>query len=139
MRPRKVVLLLMRSEIEMSRWRFVIETHAGYRVLGETWLESAKRRLSEHPEIEAVLTNVAGPLGADALAGHGCRVLLFGIANHPETTDADAIELERDDLGGLVERVLNRLRILTVRKRGPKKQVAAVAFIPTVCEEGVVA
>lgn len=123
MRPRKPIVLLMKSQVAAGHWRFVINTWGHYEVLLAWSLTDAERLLSERPDCDVVLTDIEGPLGADALADYlrHNRVLLFGIPRRPEDTLAMAVELARDDIPeSLAFRVRAALGRLCARKRGPK-------------------
>lgn len=124
MKPRKQVILLVRDEASLSRWRFLIETRGHYEVLGTTDLCEAIQLVRNTATCQVVVTDIPGELGADALAavmrGPLRSVLLFGVPKTPEQTLADRVEVSASHLAGLQARVMEALADLTRVKRGPK-------------------
>ena len=117
MRPRTDVLLLCRSQVELSRWRLVMETRGNYRVVAATSIGEARGWLLDVPEIRVAVTTIPGMLGADSLAMHCDKVLLFGVPDVPRETLAQRVDAAGPELAA---RMLTSLRELSARKRGPK-------------------
>lgn len=124
MRPRTQLLLLLRDELDMSYWRFVLDTH-GYAVYATTDINEALVWLSEHPDVvQLCATTVAGELGADALAANRpwTKVLLFDVpikryVKVQETTHANRVIPQSE---GMALAVVDALKTLRARKRGPR-------------------
>lgn len=118
MRPRKKVLLLIPDEIQLSLWRMRLEVK-GYAVLAAQNLLDALDLAKRNPDCLLAATNLTGAEGAEGLGSIAMtikRLLLFGVKSVPSRTLAHRIEFEGD---GLPERVLNSVRELAARKRGP--------------------
>ncbi len=122
MRSRRLLLVLARNEAQLSEWRFLLETH-GYRVLGALSLAEALQELEWACGCTLALT-FAPDRGAIAeLSRTRCmdgwlRVMLADVsAAEAFGTDATAV-LPRQP--GIHAQVLDRIRTLLARKRGPK-------------------
>jgi two-component system, OmpR family, response regulator CpxR len=145
MRPRKVVLCVARNEWKLSVQMFVVQTW-GYHPLGATTYYKAREILEQlQPNgIDMLIVNL--PLvGADLLLAAAART-------HPEDFHTLALnytpEYEECKFDVALskecsspEQVHERIKILTARKRGPKKKpVQAVSsyenLVCSACGEG---
>lgn len=122
MRPRIDLVLLCRSDAELSRWRFLIELRGPFRVHGTTCVGEARKLLRDLHWCELAATNVPGELGADALADGADKVLLFGVPVAPTETRAERVLVGAP---GSPAEVMEAVRVLAARKRGPKTKADA--------------
>lgn len=136
MRPRKLVVALLRSETEASLWRLLLETRGPYRVLVATTdaaeaLDTLRAfpgcslvllqapLLDEHPDAAAAARHLVG-LAALLRVIPKLHVVAFdGLGMRPAELDAEAWEPRGP---ALAARVLARLRLGALRKRGPAPQ-----------------
>jgi hypothetical protein len=117
-KPKKNVLLLCASEYELARQRFVLSTH-GYRVLSALTAATARERLRDCADLRAVVADAAlttNELLAEARRLHPFVAMI--VIGAPE----QMADLHSD--GGMpsfaATEVLWRLKLLTVKKRGPR-------------------
>ena len=123
MRPKKVILSVDSSDTELSLMKFLLETH-GYRVLTAQFIQEAVALFVAFPVNLAIVTNRelddTGSRVAERLkriAGHVPIILLIE-GSPPQFTVSDAMVARKNcDSKELLERV----RIMTARKRGPRK------------------
>lgn len=131
MRPRKVILYVDSRESSLSVRRFLLETH-GYRVISQTNGNDAINLIHRyHPgAIDLVITTMQlDPTSGDDLARHS-KVLrpdlpVMIIAENRDDYDASTkadIFLTRNKCNST--EILERVKCLVARKRGPKKKVA---------------
>lgn len=117
MRPKKKILLVSESDIRLSEYRFLLMMH-GYKVFASEALSTALNAVVvDQPDAILVLLPFAK---ADELIRRTRGTITVAIANDPEelpTFVCDAV------LGAKVPaaELLERLKIWTARKRGPKK------------------
>ena len=118
MRPRKRIVVLARTQAELSDWRFKLEL-AGYAVTGATTLKAA-RELEIEITPDAVMTLLPGNLSIRLLqAGGRFKVLLADCT--PEEAEGTAAEMFVLRGKRVVEHVRDALRVMVARKRGPKR------------------
>lgn len=131
MRPKKVILCVDDNEQELSVLAFMLSTH-GYRVLSACNGRDALGLFTEHP-VDLVLADVTMPqMSGDQLVGQ-----LKQIASHvpmillgdPQKMNgqihaADAL-LAKKACSPL--ELLERVKIMSARKRGPRKGMQRLA------------
>lgn len=133
MRPRKTILCVDDNEQVLSVRKFLLETR-GYRVLGMTTAAEALEYLQEVTEgaVDLLLADLILPqMDGNELIRRAKQVhpglptlLVSGtVANFDRAASADAFLPK----GACTPaEVLDRIRILVARKRGPKKRVQSV-------------
>jgi two-component system response regulator CpxR len=137
MRPRKIILCVEDNEQILSIRKFMLETR-GYRVLSATCAAEALEQLQGAPpgSVDLLLSDLIMPqmdgneLARRAKQQHPCLPVLLvsgTVTNFDRATSADAFLPK----GACTPaELLDRIRILVARKRGPKKQPASVAAPP---------
>ena len=129
-RPKKRILLIDANELRLSARRFMLTTH-GYAVFGAVDVSEALQACAVHaPEVAFIVCPIPGlaRLVRDLHAMFPTiRTLLFaeGLKSEPENIYTDVM------LHGWppVSEILERLKVLAARKRGPHKMpVASVGF-----------
>jgi two-component system, OmpR family, response regulator CpxR len=136
MRPKKVILLVDDNEQELSVLKFMLSTN-GYRVLAATSGQEAISLFSESLQIDLVLADVAMP----QMSGRQLVERLKRIASHVPMIllgDAQAMGGEIHVADAMLakkncssQELLERVKVMSARKRGPRKgthRVAAVAM-----------
>lgn len=125
MKPKRTILCVDDNEQSLSIRKVLLETR-GYRVLAYTNAEQALERFS-HGGVDLVLTDLVMPgvdgskliRGIKRLSPETPAILLSGkVKIYEHETNADAflakgMELPAD--------LLERIRVLLIRKRGPKR------------------
>jgi two-component system, OmpR family, response regulator CpxR len=131
MRPKKVILSIDDSEHNNSLRKFFLETR-GYRVLTAASGREALELFREH-SVDLVLSDVMMPdINGYEVVRHIKEVspetpaiLISGkVRNIDETSHADCF-LPKGSASPM--ELLDRIRLLLIRKRGPKKGVRRVA------------
>lgn len=137
MRPRKIVLCVAGSESRLAERAFLLTTR-GYAVLRADSIAAAQEYLSGDEAIAVMLVDL--PLlewadGAIVTANRkrrqGLRTLVLSNSAGYQDTVADAYLPTGSDSAS---EILERLKLLTRVKRGPKKQVPSVGFGASVAE-----
>ncbi len=135
MRPRKVILCVDSNEQTLSVRKFMLETR-GYRVLCVLQAQAALERF-EAGGIDLVLSDLTIP-GMDGnemvrrmkqQAPDVPMLLVSGTVKDFSRADAADAFLPKGANNSL--ELLERIRLLMVRKRGPKRQVDQSAFAPS--------
>ncbi len=130
MRPKKIILCVAADDDTLALRRFVLETR-GYRVIGAIGVQQAIEAF--HAQLPALvladhcLPNIDGEdlVGRLKRAAHFVPMIVWGRSLvHPSTSHADAFLQATGDAAEL----LARIRILTVRKRGPRPSIVAQAL-----------
>ena len=125
MRPRKVVVLVAQSEASAGEWKCVLELK-GYKVhafLVMGGVPAAVAFLRGAPlqgpgAVAAVAGQELGPLNAELLTrATPAPLLVFGGKEYLKSNLAAAVVVDGELLAA---RVLERLKLLGARKRGPK-------------------
>lgn len=136
MRPRKTILCVEDNEQVLSVRKFLLETR-GYRVLGMRTAAEALEYLQEVAQgsVDLLLADLILPqmdgneLIRRAKQVHPClpTLLVSGtVTNFDRAASADAFLPK----GACTPaEVLDRIKILVARKRGPKKQAQSVAAV----------
>lgn len=128
MRPKKVILCVDDNEQDLSILKFLLETH-GYKVLEATTGLEAIAKFSGHP-IDLVLSDYAMPnmdgltliLKLKQIASFVPMALLGDIKKmNVKAHGADAL-LDKKTCSSA--ELLERIKIWSARKRGPRKGVA---------------
>lgn len=131
MRPKKVILLVDDNEQDLSVLRFMLETN-GYRVVSATNGKEAISVFGEH-QVDLVLADYAMPQmnGIQLLdrlkqASPHVPTILMGEAQKmgSDLHAADAV-LARKNCSR--QELLERIKVMSARKRGPRKRVPMVA------------
>lgn len=129
MRPKKVILCVDDNEVALSIRKFMLETK-GYRVLIASGGEQAIAIFREGG-VELLLTDLVMPLmdgnelvrKIKAINSEIPTVIFSGtVKTYDRATHADAFIPK----GISVEDLLTRIRVMTARKRGPKKRPKTV-------------
>jgi len=131
MRPKKIILCVDDNELELSVLKFMLSTN-GYRVLSATTGQEALDLFSEI-QVDLVLADFAMP----EMNGSQLIVLLKQIASHipmillgnpaayaGQIHSVDALLSKRLTTPG---ELLERVKMMSARKRGPRKGVVRVA------------
>jgi two-component system response regulator CpxR len=137
MRPRKTILCVDDNEQILSIRKFLLETR-GYRVVSaSTAAEALEHIQAAIPgSIDLLLTDLIMPqmdgneLARRAKQHHPCLPVLLvsgTVTNFDRATSADAF-LPKGACAPI--ELLDRIRILVARKRGPKKQPVSAAAPP---------
>jgi two-component system, OmpR family, response regulator CpxR len=126
MRPKKVILYVDDNEQELSVLKFTLETN-GYRVLTATNGQEAIAIFASAPQIDLVLTDHQMPQMSGSqlvqklkrMASH-VPIILFGEAQaaNGEIHSADAVVVRKNCLS---QELLERIKVMSARKRGPRK------------------
>jgi CheY-like chemotaxis protein len=126
MRPKKVILCVDDNEQELSVLKFMLSTN-GYRVLSATSGQEAIEMFSEAAQIDLVLSDAAMPQMSGRqlverlkrLASHVPMILLGDPqAMNGEIHAADAMLTKKNCSP---QELLERIKIMSARKRGPRK------------------
>ena len=134
MRPRKVILYVDSNEQALSVRKFMLETR-GYRVVSVLHAQAALETF-EAGGVDLVLSELAIP-GMDGnemirrMKQHAPEVpmvLISGSVKDFARADAADSFLPKGANNSL--ELLERIRVLMVRKRGPKRQVGHPGFSP---------
>ncbi len=133
MRPRKTILVVEDNEQQLSIRKFLLETR-GYRVLGMSSAAEALEYLQDATpgSVDLLLSDLLMP-GMDGnelirrakqlMPGLPALLVSGTVTSFDRAAAADAFLPK----GGCAPaEVLERIRILVARKRGPKKQVQSV-------------
>jgi two-component system response regulator CpxR len=126
MRPRKVVLCVAVSELKLSVQRFVLETW-GYRVLGALSAGDAQRILqgAEPDTIDLMIVHLA-IAGSDALLEAAVEaqpeIHTVAMSAKPDQVHNCKADVFLPEAFSCSAEMHERLRILSARKRGPKKK-----------------
>lgn len=136
MRPRKVILCVDQDEDALGRMKFLLETR-GYSVLAETGTSFAwdVLRMATPGQIDLVLWQVERTDGAELMEAvqkanvHRVKVMMLSrtVKVYPGWARADCF------LPAVVcfpANILENVRVLVARKRGPKSLRAAVPTAP---------
>jgi two-component system response regulator CpxR len=135
MRPRKVILCVDSNEQALSVRKFMLETR-GYRVVCVLQAQAALERF-EAGGVDMVLSDLTIP-GMDGnemvkrmkqQAPEVPMVLVSGTVRDFARADAADAFLPKGANNSL--ELLERIRVLMVRKRGPKRQVDRPVFAPS--------
>jgi CheY-like chemotaxis protein len=135
MRPRKVILCVDSNEQALSVRKFMLETK-GYRAVCVLHAQAALERF-EAGGVDMVLSDLTIP-GMDGnemvrrmkqQAPEVPMVLISGTVKDFSRADAADAFLPKGANNSL--ELLERIRVLMVRKRGPKRQVDRPAFAPS--------
>ncbi len=133
MRPKKVILCVDDNEQDLSVLKFTLSTN-GYRVLSTTDPQEALRLFSEHV-VDLALVDYAMPqMNGDQLvgklkqiAGHVPMILLGDPQKmNGQIHAADALAAKKCSSQELLERI----KVMSARKRGPRKGTQRVAHGP---------
>ena len=134
MRPRKVILYVDSNEQALSVRKFMLETR-GYRVVSVLHAQAALEAF-EAGGVDLVLSELTIP-GMDGnemirrmkqLAPEIPMLLMSGIVKDFARADAADAFLPKGANNSL--ELLERIRVLMVRKRGPKRQADRPSFSP---------
>jgi CheY-like chemotaxis protein len=132
MKPKRTILCVDDNEQSLSIRKVLLETR-GYRVLTCTSGEQALELFKKHP-VDLVLTDLIMP-GVDGaklideiktISPHTPAVLLSSRVKVYADTRADAFFPKGT---AIPADLLERIRLLLVRKRGPKRATAATGLI----------
>jgi CheY-like chemotaxis protein len=139
MRPKKIILCVDDNEQTLSIRKFLLETR-GYRVLSTTSAHEALEIIASYApgELSLLLTDLIMPQmdGVELIK----RVREMGIGLPTLMVSGTVTAFERGSGADVflpkgacspVE-LLERVRVLVARKRGPKKQVQSVPALPAV-------
>jgi CheY-like chemotaxis protein len=135
MRPRKVILCVDSNEQALSVRKFMLETR-GYRVVCVLQAQAALERF-EAGGVDMVLSDLTIP-GMDGnemvkrmkqQAPEVPMVLVSGTVR--DFARADAADAFLPKGANNSQELLERIRMLMVRKRGPKRQVDRTVFTPS--------
>lgn len=133
MRPKKKIVLLTTNEMDLSLWRMRLQNVGSvwggplFHVIGTEVPDEAIDELRKFPECDLVV--MANGIGATKIIVNmryvrpDIKVLVFGGSSNDVDSGAYAFE---PDGPGLPARVVERLRIISARKRGPKKALPLV-------------
>lgn len=130
MRPKKTILCVDDNELALSVRRFLLQTR-GYRVLTASGGEQAIA-IFRDGGIELLLTDLVMPdMDGNELVREIKKInpevpaIVFSgiVKSYDRATHADAFLPK----GNSVEDLLLRIRVMILRKRGPKKHVPVVA------------
>jgi DNA-binding NarL/FixJ family response regulator len=132
MRPKKVVILAEENETHLSTLAFLLEVRGRYRVLRAQSAAAALWLAASMPCIDLLVCELVLP-GSNDLARSAkrlhpdMRVLVYTRteSNFARMLHADAFHPKH----GSPAELLERLRVLLIRKRGPKKIVPEVATL----------
>jgi CheY-like chemotaxis protein len=134
MRPKKVILCVDDNEQELSVLRFMLATN-GYRVLAAANSQEAIAIFGSAPQIDLVLvySNMPQMSGGQLVSrlkrmgGHVPMILLGDAqAASGEIHEADAV-LARKNCSS--QELLERIKVMSARKRGPRKGAQRVAQV----------
>ena len=138
MRPRKTILMVEDNESLLSVRKFLLETR-GYRVIAVNSAAAALEQLEAAlpGSLDLLLSDLVLPqMDGNELSRRAKQLhpllptlLVSGtVSNFDRAMSADAFLPK----GGCTPAdLLDRIRILVARKRGPKKQVQSVTLAPT--------
>lgn len=145
MRPKKVILCVDDNDQVLSVRKFVLETR-GYRVLTASNAEQAIE-LYDQGKVDLVITDLVMPhcngndliLRLKEIAPWVPAVLVSGSARQFDPTSRADAFLPKG--ASSPQELLERVRVLLVRKRGPKKTIASapppLATISAASAQGV--
>ena len=129
MRPKKIILCVHRYETALGIRKFVLETR-GYRVIGvigaQQAIDAFNAQLPDLVLTELVLPDIDGNelvLKLKEVARSVPMIISSRFARPLTTHYADAFLQETSDATELLERI----KILLIRKRGPKKHPSIIA------------
>ena len=130
MRPRHKVVLLARSEAKLREWRLRLDIQPNLRMLPASTVAEVIEHLRNDAEIRAVVVQAqpaVGNLTLDMLKrGGAVKVLLFDCSKaQARDSRADVFEVSGPNLAA---RVIKNIRLLVLRRKGPKKRVAPLEF-----------
>jgi hypothetical protein len=128
MRPRYKVVLLARTDIELSLWRMRLQL-AGYEVLGTLSPGEAVSMALATWDVRAAVVQTASNPTIAALQCDG-RVKVMVIDGHPAALPKTLAERFLLPDASTPAEVVRQLRLLTERKRGPKKFWPSTANAP---------
>lgn len=127
MRPKKVILLIDPNEQDLSTRKFLLVTH-GYRVLEATNAPAAIALFTSNL-VDLVVTdaNLSKTVSGDELLRtlrkinkHVPMIVMAGPKFKPQVCVADALLTKTITATEMLE----RFRIMSARKRGPRKSIA---------------
>jgi two-component system response regulator CpxR len=132
MRPKKVLLCVDDNEQELSVTKFMLETN-GYRVLAATTGQEAISIFGSAPQIDLVLADATMP----QMSGRQLVERLKRLKNYVPMMllgDTPAATGEMHAADAMVARkncstqeLLERIKVMSARKRGPRKGAQRVA------------
>jgi len=134
MRPKKVILCVDDNEQELSVTKFMLETN-GYRVLAAASGQDAIAIFTTSPQIDMVLADTTMPQMSGGqlverlkrIRSHVPMMLLGdGQAASAEIHVADAMIARK---ACSTQELLERIKVMSARKRGPRKGAQRVAQI----------
>jgi DNA-binding response OmpR family regulator len=140
-RPKKRILLIDSDETRQGIRRFLLETH-GFAVFSASSAEEARELCADYsPDAVVAAWPLAGAdLGRLLHQLHECSpaasslLLADSAAAVPESVMADAI-LPKGQCSAV--QVLERVRLLSARKRGPKKTVESINHMMMLTERRI--
>lgn len=137
MRPRKTILCVEENEQALSVRKFMLETR-GYRVIAMASAHAALEHLemAMPGSIDLLLANLLLPgMDGNELIRRAKRIhpslptlLISGMTSNFERAHAADAFLPKNACSAA--EMLDRIRVLVARKRGPKKQVVAPVEMP---------
>jgi two-component system, OmpR family, response regulator CpxR len=135
MRPKKIILCVDDNEQELSVLKFMLQTN-GYRVLAAPNGQEAIAIFAAEPQIDLVLTDNQMPQMSGSqlvqklkrMASH-VPMILFGDAQaaNAEIHTTDATVVRRNCSS---QELLERIKVMSARKRGPRKGAQRMAQLP---------
>ena len=135
MRPKKIILCVDDNEQELSVLKFMLQTN-GYRVLAAPNGQEAIAIFAAEPQIDLVLTDNQMPQMSGSqlvqklkrMASH-VPMILFGDAQaaNAEIHTTDATVVRRNCSS---QELLERIKLMSARKRGPRKGAQRMAQLP---------
>lgn len=134
MRPKKVLLCVDDNEHELSVTKFMLETN-GYRVLTATNGQEAIAVFASAPQIDLVLADATMPQMSGAQLVERLKrmkgyvpMMLLGDAQtaNAEIHAADAMVARKSCS---TQELLERIKVMSARKRGPRKGAQRVAQV----------
>jgi CheY-like chemotaxis protein len=134
MRPKKIILCVDDNEQELSVLRFMLITN-GYRVLAAANQQEAIAEFTSVPQVDLVLVSAGMPQTSSSqlierlkrIAGHVPMILLSDAQGAgSEIHAADAMLAKKNCPP---QELLERIKVMSARKRGPRKGAQRVAHI----------
>ena len=133
MRAKKIILLAMADENELSVTKFMMETHS-YRVLDvQTGIEAIAAFKENFIDLVIADTELAKPYHGQRLVKQLKEItpdvpMALLVGSYEINTYAGTLWLRNTTPADL----LDRIRTITVRKRGPKKGCASYPRVPVI-------
>lgn len=135
MKPKRTILCVDDNEQSLSIRKVLLETR-GYRVLAYSDAQQALERFAQGG-VDLVLTDLVMPGGVDGsklirgiknISPETPAILLSGkVKIYEQETNADAFLAKGMDIPA---DLLERIRVLLIRKRGPKRSQARTQALP---------